>query len=86
VIEVIAVRMPNRVEPGVDGSAVGIRNVPWQNFAVSVDNIEARVKLDLLSRLPNAIEDIVEARIFGAPALVASQGGSLLDLRAPGWH
>ncbi len=85
-IDVIAIRMPNRVEPGVEGSAVGIRNLPWQNFAVSVDDIEARVKLDLLARLPNAIEDIVEARIFGAPSLVAAHGGSLLDLRTPGWH
>lgn len=81
VVEVIAVRMPNRIEAGVEGSAVGIRNLPWQGFATSVDNIEARVGLDLLSRLPDAIETIVEARVFGTTSLVASR--SLLDMRTP---
>jgi DNA/RNA endonuclease G (NUC1) len=86
VVQVIAIRMPNRVESGVEGSAVGIRNLPWENFATSVDDIEARTGLDLLSRLPDPIEAIVEARIFGAPALMAASAGSLLDLRSPGWH
>jgi DNA/RNA endonuclease G (NUC1)/uncharacterized protein YjdB len=82
-IEVIAIRMPNRIEAGVEGSAVGIRNTPWQSFTVSVDNIEARTSLNLLSRLPDAIEDIVEARIFGGAPTIALSTGSLLDLRTP---
>jgi endonuclease G len=82
-IEVIAIRMPNRIEAGVEGSAVGIRNTPWQSFTVSVDNIEARTSLNLLSRLPDAIEDIVEARIFGGAPTIALSSGSLLDLRTP---
>jgi DNA/RNA endonuclease G (NUC1)/uncharacterized protein YjdB len=86
VVEVIAIRMPNRTEPGVDGSSVGIRNLPWENFAVSVDAIEARTGLDLLARLPDAIEAVVEARVFGGATLMAASAGSLLDLRSPGWH
>lgn len=72
-IQVVAVRMPNRIEPGIPGSAVGIRNLPWETFAVSVDAIEAAVRYDLLARLRDDIEIIVEARVHGQPT-VATRG------------
>lgn len=72
-IEVVAVRMPNRIEPGVPGSAVGIRGRPWQEFAVSVDQVEAWIGYDLLRALPDDIEAIVEARVFGA-SIIAGRG------------
>lgn len=70
-IQVIAVRMPNRIEPGIPGSAVGIRNLPWERFVTSVDAIETATRYDLLTRLPDDIEVLVEARIHGQPALTA---------------
>jgi DNA/RNA endonuclease G (NUC1) len=70
-IQVVAVRMPNRIEPGIPGSAVGIRNQPWETFATSVDAIETVVRYDLLARLPDDIEAIVEARIHGQASLSA---------------
>jgi DNA/RNA endonuclease G (NUC1) len=53
-LEVIAVNMPN--EPG-------IRNVPWQTYQTTVDAIEALTGYDLLARLPDKVENIVEAGI-----------------------
>ncbi|MCU0625439.1 MAG: DNA/RNA non-specific endonuclease [Gemmatimonadaceae bacterium] len=68
-VQVVAVRMPNRIEAGVPGSAVGIRNLPWQQFAVSVDQIEGFIGYDLLNALPDDVEAIVEAQVFGQAAV-----------------
>ena len=51
-LEVIAVNMPN--EPG-------IRNVPWQTYATTVDAIEALSGYDLLALLPDKVEAAVES-------------------------
>jgi hypothetical protein len=53
-LEVIAVNMPN---------VPGIRNVPWQTYQTTVDAIEALTGYDLLARLPDKVENIVEAGI-----------------------
>jgi DNA/RNA endonuclease G (NUC1) len=53
-LEVIAVNMPNQP---------GIRNVPWQTYQTTVDAIEALTGYDLLARLPDKVENIVEAGI-----------------------
>jgi DNA/RNA endonuclease G (NUC1) len=55
-VQVLAIRMPNDT-----AAARGIRNNPWEMYAVTVDQIEARTGYDLLDKLPNAIERIVEA-------------------------
>ncbi|HEV2147976.1 MAG TPA: DNA/RNA non-specific endonuclease [Longimicrobiaceae bacterium] len=55
-LEVVAVRMPNDT-----AAARTIRNTPWETFKTTVDDIEARVGYDLLDRLPDAIERIVES-------------------------
>lgn len=60
-LQVIAVQMPNLTTSGGPNSAVGIRNVPWQNFQTTVDAIEAEIGYDLLSALPDNIENPVEA-------------------------
>ncbi|NUO03755.1 MAG: DNA/RNA non-specific endonuclease, partial [Saprospiraceae bacterium] len=36
---------------------------PWGDYRVSIDDIEAETGLDLLSALPEAIQDLVEARV-----------------------
>ena len=55
-VQVLAIRMPNDT-----ASARGIRNNPWQQYATTVDDIEARTGYDLLDALPNVVERIVEA-------------------------
>jgi DNA/RNA endonuclease G (NUC1) len=49
---VLAVNMPN---------VAGIRNVPWATYLTTVDKIEAATGLDILSLLPTAFQDAVEA-------------------------
>lgn len=73
-VEAIAVLMPN--EPG-------IRNVPWQTYLTTVDQIEAQSGYDLLALLPDKVEAAVEsntqppfAMLGGAGAAIA-EGGSL---------
>jgi hypothetical protein len=51
-LEVIAVNMPNQP---------GIRNVPWQTYLTTVDEIEALTGYDLLSLLPDKAESAVES-------------------------
>jgi len=51
-LEVIAVDMPN---------TPGVRNVPWQTYATTVDAIEALTGYDLLALLPDRVEAAVEA-------------------------
>ena len=55
-VQVLAIRMPNDT-----AAARGMRQNPWEMYAVTVDQIEARTGYDLLDRLPNTIERIVEA-------------------------
>ncbi|HEU4561366.1 MAG TPA: DNA/RNA non-specific endonuclease, partial [Longimicrobium sp.] len=61
-LQVIAIRMPNLTTANVPGSAVGIRNNPWEQYEVTVDQIEALTGYDLLSALPNRIEILLEAK------------------------
>lgn len=56
---VISVIMPN------DGGTTG----KWTNFRVSVDEIEARTGLDLLSDVDTTVQAIIEARVDDAGAL-----------------
>lgn len=51
-VQVIAVNMPNQA---------GIRNVPWQTYATTVDAIEALTGYDLLALLPDNVEIAVES-------------------------
>jgi DNA/RNA endonuclease G (NUC1) len=71
-LDVIAVRMPNLTTAGVPASAVGIRNTPWESYTTTVDAIESATGYDLLARLPDAIEGMVES---GTRSPVASAGG-----------
>jgi DNA/RNA endonuclease G (NUC1)/PKD repeat protein len=72
-VEVIAVNMPNMA---------GVRNVPWQTYLTTVDAIEALTGYDLLARLPDKVENIVEAGIKPPIAAIdgpyaGSEGGSI---------
>lgn len=51
-LEVIAVDMPNQA---------GIRGTPWHTFKTTVDAIEASSGYDILDKLPDAVERIVES-------------------------
>lgn len=55
-LQVLAIRMPNDT-----AAARGMRNNGWEMYAVTVDEIERRTGYDLLDRLPNAVERVVEA-------------------------
>ena len=72
-VQVFAIKMPNLTTPSVPASAVGIRNTPWQQYAVTVDQIERETGYDLLGKLPNQVEVLVES---GTRAPVASAGGT----------
>ena len=72
-LEVIAVNMPN---------IAGIRNVPWQTYLTTVDAIEALTGYDLLAKLPDKVENIVEAGIKPPIAAIdgpytGSEGGAI---------
>jgi DNA/RNA endonuclease G (NUC1) len=68
-LEVIAVEMPNLTTPGVPASSFGIRNNPWEQYKTTVDAIETRSGYDLLSKLQDPLERIVES---GNPPIAAS--------------
>jgi DNA/RNA endonuclease G (NUC1) len=53
----IAVIMPN---------TQGIRNVDWQNYLVTVDQVEALTGYDVFANLADAVENSIEAGINGA--------------------
>ncbi|HEX6588928.1 MAG TPA: DNA/RNA non-specific endonuclease [Longimicrobiales bacterium] len=59
-IEIIAIRTPNRLEAGVDGSIAGISR-DWETYVIEVDELEALIGYDLLALLPDAIEAILES-------------------------
>jgi endonuclease G, mitochondrial len=54
---VIAVQIPN-----VDG----IRDRPWREYRVSVDQLEEVTGYDFLSRLPDTVETVLEQKIEGS--------------------
>ncbi|MGK2962224.1 MAG: DNA/RNA non-specific endonuclease [Gemmatimonadaceae bacterium] len=60
-LEVIAVVMPN---------TAGIRNVPWQNYLVTVDSVETLSGYDILDLLPDPIEIAVESQTVPPVAAV----------------
>ena len=62
-LEVIAVNMPNQD---------GIRNVAWETYKVTVDDIEARTGYDLLALLSDKVENIVESGTM--PPFAVSDG------------
>jgi DNA/RNA endonuclease G (NUC1) len=78
-LQVIAVNMPNQA---------GVRDVPWQTYITTVDAIEALTGYDLLARLPDKVENIVEAGI--QPPIAAADGpytgseGSAIAMSAAG--
>jgi DNA/RNA endonuclease G (NUC1) len=62
-VEVIAVNMPN---------IPGIRNVPWRTYLTTVDAIEVLTGYDLLARLSDKVENIVEAGV--KPPIAVTDG------------
>ncbi|HET7464135.1 MAG TPA: PKD domain-containing protein [Longimicrobium sp.] len=60
-VQVIAIKMPNLTSTGSPASSVGMRNNPWEQYQVTVNQIEAETGYDLLAALPNNIEVLVEA-------------------------
>jgi hypothetical protein len=51
-VQYYAVIMPN---------VAGIRNVPWQDYQVTIDQVEALSGYDVLALLPDAVETAVES-------------------------
>ncbi len=82
-VQVLAVRMPNDT-----ASARGTRNNPWQGYATTVDDIEARTGYDLLDALPNVVERIVEANdrapVAATDGPYVGMEGSAVTLSAAG--
>ena len=75
-IEIIAIRTPNRLEAGVDGSVVGISR-DWETYQIEIDELEALIGYDVLSLLPDAIEAIVESNFDSLEDAYAAVEGSL---------
>ena len=71
-LQVIAIKMPNLTTTGTPASSVGMRNNPWEQYEVTVDQIERETGYDLLSNLPNQIEILVEAK--DKPPVAAAGG------------
>jgi DNA/RNA endonuclease G (NUC1) len=79
-MQVVAVAMPN--DPGV-------RNAPWQQFAVTVDSVEALSGYDLLALLRDDLEIAVESNTRPPVASVAGtltgiEGVTLIALSGAG--
>ena len=70
--QLVAVDMPN---------VAGVRNADWHQYLTTVDAIEAKTGYDLLSRLPDDVEWLVEAG-FSSPDGV--EAGTLLQLLTGG--
>jgi endonuclease G len=72
----IAVIMPN--SNTFNGSTIGDDN--WQNFIVSVDQVESLTGYDFFSNLPDAVENCIEAGVNGAnPPGTANQSAAALE-------
>lgn len=52
--KVIAVAMPNEA---------GVGSHPWTDYLTSVDAIERAAGYDFLSKVPNTVQDVIEARV-----------------------
>lgn len=82
-LEVIAVKMPNRLDsltpmpPETD--ARRIRNVPWSTFRVTVDQLEAATRYDVLDLLADEIEAPVEAGDVHAPTIALPATATALE-------
>lgn len=55
---VIAVKMPN---------VQTVNEQPWQNYRVSVDEIESLTGFDFLSNVPSSVQDVIEAVVDSGP-------------------
>ena len=69
-VEVIAVNMPN--EPG-------IRNVDWNTYRTTVDEIEALTGYDLLALLPDDVEAAVESNTQPPIAAISGPAGAIAE-------
>jgi len=69
-LEVIAVNMPN--EPGV-------RNVDWNTYRTTVDEIEALTGYNLLALLPDDVEAAVESNTQPPLAAVTGPAGAIAE-------
>jgi DNA/RNA endonuclease G (NUC1) len=70
VLETIAIIMPN--EPG-------IRNDPWQNYRVTVDDVEAASGYDLLALLADDVEAAIESGTTPPIASIAGPAGAIAE-------
>ncbi|HEV7993211.1 MAG TPA: DNA/RNA non-specific endonuclease, partial [Gemmatimonadaceae bacterium] len=70
-VQVIAIKMPNLVGVTGPASATGIRNVPWQTYLTTVDQIEHETGYDFLAALPDPIEKVVESNDRAPTAAIA---------------
>jgi len=89
-LQVIAVKMPNLIDSAAVATSVGMRNNPWEQYQVTVDQIERETGYDLLNALPNQVEILVEANdrapvaatdgpytgIEGSPVTLSGAGSS----------
>ncbi|HEU4641169.1 MAG TPA: DNA/RNA non-specific endonuclease [Gemmatimonadaceae bacterium] len=71
-VQIVAVDMPNQA---------GVRNVDWQTYRTTVDAIEAEAGYDLLDKLPDDVEWLVEAGIASPQGASADR---LLGILATG--
>jgi DNA/RNA endonuclease G (NUC1) len=60
-LEVIAIVTPNRIESGVPGGVDELVSDDWRDYVVEVDELEARTGYDVLSLLPDKIENVLES-------------------------
>jgi DNA/RNA endonuclease G (NUC1) len=70
VLETIAVIMPNDA---------GIRDVPWETYRVTVDEVEARTGYNLLALLDDDTEDAIEAGAQPPIAAISGPAGAILE-------
>lgn len=71
-VQAFAIRMPNDTTPGVQASARGIRNNPWETYKVTIDEVEARTGYDVFALLPDNLERQLEADTRPPVAVLAS--------------
>jgi DNA/RNA endonuclease G (NUC1) len=69
-LQVIAVNMPN--DPGV-------RNIPWQTYLTTVDQIEVLTGYDLLALLPDDVEAAVESSTQPPIGAIAGPAGAIAE-------
>jgi DNA/RNA endonuclease G (NUC1) len=67
-VEYIAVIMPNEA---------GVRNVPWQTYLHSIDEVEALSGYDVFALLPDAIETAIESGTQPPIAAITGPAGSI---------